>query len=452
MAKLTKRLIEATSLGDKDQFLWDDNLHGFGLRIAPSGRRSYLVQYRTPGGRQRRRSFGTYPLMTVEQARKKASAWLVAVQEGEDPAEKRDQERQAETVSELAARYLKEHAALHKKQRSVEEDRALIDKKIKPKLGALKAATVSRQDINRIHQSMHSTPYYANRTLACLSKMFSFAEDDLRSVKSDWVNPCKGIRRYSEEQRERYLSTLEQAALGDALAYAEIERKCSSVAIAAVRLLVFTGCRASEVFSLQWENVDFERQVLRLSDSKTGAREVFLPAPALALLRDMRDTANETYVLPSPSVPDAPVQTIKKSWHHLREMATVCLWAQCEDPKVSRVVARQWEELGCLPSLEECRTTLENQLGKKYPFPPEMTDVRLHDLRHSFASVAAGAGLSLPIIGKLLGHQQAATTARYAHLAADPVQQAANLIGNRLADAMSANSYGTEQGKSAKAK
>ncbi|WP_022729412.1 tyrosine-type recombinase/integrase [Fodinicurvata sediminis] len=442
MAKLTKRLIEATEPGSKGVFLWDDTVRGFGLRVSPNGRCSFLVQYRLLDGRQRRRTLGTYPLLTVEQARKKASAWIVKAQEGDDPAESKDQERRAETVAELADRFLEEYAKVHKKKRSYEGDRLIVSKHIKPRLGSLKAVNVTRRDVSRLHQAMHATPYNANRVLACLSKMFNFAADDLRRVKSGWVNPCQGVRRYSEEQRKRYLSMLELAALGDALTHAQHEELCTPVAISAVRLLVFTGCRASEVFTLRWEHVDFERQVLHLADSKGGPRDVFLPAPALALLREMREGTKEAYVLPSPSVPDAPVQTIKKSWQHLREIASVFLWMRCEDPKVSEVVNELWTEREQLPDLEACQAALKEQLGEKYPLSPEMTDLRLHDLRHSFASVGAGAGLSLPIIGKLLGHQQVATTARYAHLAADPVQQAADLIGNRLSDAMGVNFSG----------
>ena len=288
MPKLTKRLIDSLRPADDDQFAWDDELAGFCVRVRPSGRRSFVVQYRTPERRQRRRVIGTYPTMTVDQARRAAREWLVDAQKGEDPAEAQDISRQAETVSDLCERFLAHHAALHKKPQSAREDRRIIERYIKPAMGRRFAASVTQKDVESLHKSLKTAPYQANRVLALLSTIFNMAEPELRRSRSDWVNPCRWVKRFAEEKRRRYLSSAELARLGQALATAETERSEWPWAIAAIRLLIFTGCRRSEILTLRWDEVDFEAHRLRLADSKTGAKDIYLGPPALEVLENLQ--------------------------------------------------------------------------------------------------------------------------------------------------------------------
>jgi integrase len=400
MAKLTKRLIDGLATPESDTLLWDDGLPGFGLRVRPSGRRAFVVQYRTADGRQRRRTIGTYPVLTVEQARAQAREWLSGAQRGQDPALTRDRNRAATTVAKLCERFLEGHADLHKKASSATEDRRLIERYIKPVLGQQRAPSVTHDDVERLHKSLRETPYQANRMLALLSAVLNQAEPEMRAARPDWMNPCRRVRRFKEEKRRRYLAPAELARLGEALTEAEqdgavklvqpdgsvIEEAVPKEAVVAIRLLVFTGCRRSEILSLPWSAVDLDGRRLRLDDSKTGAKDVYLAPPAVAVLQAIEPSEGNPYVIPGRKK-GAHMQELKGAWQRVRARAG-------------------------------------------------LDDVRLHDLRHSFASMGAGVGLSLPIIGALLGHTQAATTQRYAHLASDPLREAADLVGQRLADAL----------------
>ena len=392
MPKLTKRIVESARPGQSDLFLWDDHLPGFGLRLRPSGRRNFVVQYRTPEGRQRRRVVGRFPIMTVDQARYAAREWLASAHRGEDLAEGIDRNRRAASVADLCERFLKDHAEHHKKPRSAAEDRRLFEHCIKSPLGSRKASSVGPGDVERLHKSLNATPYQANRVLALLATVFNHAELELRRVRPEWSNPCHTVKRYKEEKRRRYLSSGELARLGEALSAAEAEGLAGAEAVAAIRLLIFTGCRRWEILSLRWDQVDIEARRLRLSDSKTGAKDVHLSPPAIEVLRGLRPIEGATYVIPG-----------RQSGTHMRDIKDP--WTQVRDRA-------------------------------------KLKDLRLHDLRHSFASVGVGAGLSLPIIGALLGHSQPATTARYAHLASDPLQEAVDLVGARLADALAGGNHG----------
>jgi integrase len=384
--KLTKRQVETARPGEADRFIWDEALPGFGLRLRSSGRRSFIVQYRTREGRSRRRVLGTFPTMTVDEARREARDWLTTAQKGKDPAVTLDLARRAATVRELCQRFLKDHAEPHKKPRSAAEDKRLIDRIVGPALGSRKAAAVCEEDIAQLHKSLRATPYTANRVRALLSAVFNQAEGELRKVKADWINPCRRVKPYKEVKRRRYLAPAELAALGQALTAAEAEGSVEPASVAAIRLLILTGARRWEILSLPWSQVDLEGRRLRLADSKTGAKDIHLNPPAIEVLRGLAPVEGNPYVIPGRRE-GAHMQDLKSAWQKIRDKAG-------------------------------------------------LEDLRLHDLRHSFASVGAGAGLSLPVIGALLGHTQAATTARYAHLASDPLQEAADLVGRRLAEAL----------------
>lgn len=388
--KITKRTVDTLAApGTSEITLWDSDIKGFGLRVQRGGSKAYILQYRAGTGRSaplRKLTIGRHGSpWTPETARKEAMHVLGLVAAGKDPAAHKIAEREAPTIAELSARFLSDHADAKRKPRTSAEYRRLLDKIIVPALGKRKVEAVTRAEIAKLHHSLRATPYEANRILAVLGKMFALAEAwGWRSTASG--NPARGIEKFPEKMRERMLSPDELARLGESLKVFETGGGSPYIA-ASIRLLVFSGARLGEILGLQWAWVDLERGEARLPDSKTGAKTLQLAAPALAVLASLPRIEGNPHVIIGQR-PGASLVNLQKSWRAIREQAG-------------------------------------------------LDDVRLHDLRHAFASVAASAGLGLPIIGKMLGHSQPATTARYAHLAADPVKAAAGMVANQIEAAMS---------------
>jgi integrase len=426
MPKITKRLVEAAEVREKDYIICDDELRGFAVRVLPSGKRYYVVQYRI-GARYRRMSLGQHGVLTTEKARTKAFGLLAAVKDGKDPAGDRQERRHALTVAELTQRFDKEHIAVRLKPGTAREYRRNLRRFILPVIGRLKVADVTKADIARLHHELRRIPYQANRNLEVISKMFNLAE--LWGLRPDGSNPRRHTKKYPEEKRERYLSPAELAALGEALSLAEQEGVEDPYAIAAIRLLIFTGCRLNEIMTLKWGYVDFEARCLRLPDSKTGARVVHLGAPALEVLARVERRLDNPWVICGKK-PGARRTDLQPPWQRARKRATVRLSAQSEGTQEAALVARLENKLGREPTYDECLAAAKSQ---NLDLPTGLADVRIHDLRHSFASGAVALGESLPMIGKLLGHTQVQTTARYAHLAADPVKAAAERVSSNIA-------------------
>jgi integrase len=382
LTKITKRTVDAVQANGADQFLWDSDLKGFGLKVTAAGNKVYILQYRK-GGRgtpTKRVTIGRHGALTPEQARKEAARLAGAIANGADPAALRAAQKAAPTVAALAERFLTEHVATKTKARTATEYRRLIEAIIVPAVGPKQVRDVTRTDISRLHHDHRATPYAANRALAVMSKMFAMAEK--WGERPDGSNPCRHVEKYPERKRERMLFADEFSRLADAL---KITGR-SPYVVAAIKMLVFTGARLSEILNLKWEWIDFDRGEARLPDSKTGAKTLHFPAPALAVLTDLPRVEGNPFVIVG-NVAGARLVNLEKPWRTIRKAAG-------------------------------------------------LNDVRLHDLRHAFASVAASSGMGLPIIGKMLGHTQAATTHRYAHLASDPVKAAAATVANKIADAM----------------
>ncbi|WP_299500802.1 site-specific integrase [uncultured Roseobacter sp.] len=380
MLNITKRTVDAATPTDKEFFVWDNKLKGFGLRVYPSGRKTYLAQFRA-GGRLRRINIGQHGVLTPEQARTEAIRHLSEVRLGGDPATDRDKRKASPTVSEFARRFLNEHVAVHCKPSTYREYERSVELFLNPKLGALRIIDVTRGDVVRLHQSMKDTPYQANRTLGVLSVMFTVAHT--WEVRTDGVNPCWKVKRFKEIKRERYLTPEELARLGEVLALAETEPEAANC----IRLLLLTGCRLSEIQTLKWEYIDFDGSFFRLPDSKTGAKLVPVGKAVIQTLNDIPRLKNNPYVIAG-RVEGQHLIDMQKPWRRLRK-----------------------------------RAGLEG--------------LRIHDLRHSFASDALQLGQDLPMIGRLLGHTQVQTTARYAHLKTDPIRMAADEVSNAIAGALS---------------
>jgi integrase len=292
-------------------------------------------------------------------------------------------------MNSLFDRYLDEHAKVHKKPSSIAQDEMLLRSYLRPFFGAKKVTDVGRTDVAKWHRTLAHIPYRANRGIALLSKALNLAE--VWGWRPDGSNPCRHITKFKEKKRKRYLSQQELARLGEALAKAEngeLDRPISTYAVALIRLLVLTGARRGEILNLRWSEVNFERGCLELSDSKTGEKEVFLPPSALQVLHDLPRVGGNPHVIVGARI-GAHLVNIKDPWAIIRSTAG-------------------------------------------------LDDVRLHDLRHSFANLGARGGMSLPVIGALLGHRETATTARYADLSDDPLRTAADAIGQEIAEALGA--------------
>ena len=296
MANISKRLVDSLKPNSKgDVWAWDEKLKGFGLRVKPSGYKSYMVQYRADG-RTRRVTIGAHGKLTAEQARKQARIILAEVDKGGNPAEERGVKRREITVKDLAERYLRDHAGPKKKPASAFRDQRLIERFILPELGAMRVKALSRADVTRLHNKVgKETPIQANRTLAVLSKMMTLA---ISWGLRDENNPCMHVQRFRENKRERFLSAEDLAALGKALSEAEAGGGVSPYAVAAIRLLLLSGARLGEVLGLRWEWVDFERSCLFLPDSKTGKKVVPLGGAAMDLLSGIPRMAGNPHVFP----------------------------------------------------------------------------------------------------------------------------------------------------------
>jgi integrase len=377
MAKLTKRAVDALEPAAKDYFVWDSQIAGFGLRVMPSGAKTYQAQYRK-GGRTRRVSVGRHGKITVEEARKLAKEIMGQVAKGENPAEDISQHRKAPTVAALCERFFEAHAKERCKPSTQKEYRRAIDLFIVPAIGSFKVVDVERRDIAELHHRFRDKPYQANRTLGVLSKMFNLAE--IWGLRPDGSNPCRHVPKYREVKRERYLNQNELQRLGHVLSEVERDGTETPFVVAAFRLLLLTGCRLGEIQTLKWDYITDTG--MELPDTKTGARRIPLPQPARDVLTHLPRSPGNPYVIEG-KIAGKYATDLQHPWRRIRARAG-------------------------------------------------LAGVRIHDLRHTYASNAVSSGMPIQMVGRLLGHSQIQTTMRYAHLADDPIRQAAEENAARL--------------------
>jgi integrase len=444
--RISKRSVDALKCkaGQDRVFLWDDALAGFGVAAFPSGKRVFVAQFRQ-NGRSRRIALGDYGRLTPDEARSSAKKVLGAVEDGADPIQGRKDARAVRTFKEVSEEFLRLHVVAKRKPRTAEEYARLLNLHILPAIGSRRLDDVRRVDIARLHGQLSDRPGAANRCMALISSMWNWAarRDEVKFED----NPARSIERNPEQGKERYLSSEELGRLGDALRRAETvgvpwntdETKATAKhipkglkvriidqhATAAIRLLILTGARLREILTAKWSFVDWERGIMFLPDSKTGRKPIYLSAAALLVLKAIPRIAGTPYIIPGErrrrkpgeaKAAPSPRSDLKRPWE---------------------AVAR---EAGFMERVQDVDDNGKPMVKAGKPVMVERSTVRLHDLRHSFASLGAGASLGLPIIGKLLGHSQPATTARYSHLDADPMRRAADIIGNQIAAAMSGKS------------
>ena len=374
---LSCRSVEALPVTERETLFWDRELSGFGVRVYPSGSKVYLVQTRS-GGTSRRVTIGRHGLLTADQARRKAAQVIADIKAGNEPSHTNGTSRldTGPTVAELAERYMREHMAVRCKPTTARMCRHTLDRYLLPTMGSLSLGAIRRERVASFHYSLHATPVMANRVLDLLSRLFIMA--DAWGIAPEGGNPCRFIKKYKEKPRERFLSETEFQRLGQVLDAVEAEGKVHPSAVAAFRLLMLTGCRKNEILTLRWEDVDLDAGELRLRDAKTGPRAVVLSPPACRVLATLPHLPDNPWVITG-TKPGARFSNLNGAWLVIRARAG-------------------------------------------------LDDVRIHALRHSFASRALALGESLPMIGKLLGHRKVQTTARCAHLARESVKASAARI------------------------
>ncbi|MGE0094227.1 MAG: tyrosine-type recombinase/integrase [Alphaproteobacteria bacterium] len=382
-SKLTKRTIDQLAVRDEEYVLWDSELRGLGLKVLPSGKKVFVLFYRTQTGRQRRPVIGQFGALTVDQARDLAREWLVEVSRGGDPSGARQLRRKALTVKDLGARYLAEHAAIHKKASSAKEDRRMLLREIYPKLGQLKVEAVHRADVMRFHQSFIDSPYTGNRCRSLLSKMFNLAE--LWELRPDGSNPCRHVKKFPERTRDRYLSADELARIGDALSQMTNDHPELAIAAATIKFLALTGCRLSEVATLKWAWVNFDAGTIDFPDSKTGAKRIPLGDAAVATLNQL-ETKSGVWVFPG---------SIRSE--HIKR-------ARLEDV---------WKRVRKAAALE---------------------DARLHDFRHTVGTYSGQAGHNAFIVRDILGHKTLSMTNRYVGKDMVSLRKAATTVAAQIFD------------------
>jgi integrase len=378
-ARINNTMVER--LGDR-QTIRDTALTGFGVR-RQTGNPFYFLQKRI-GPRIRWITIGRHGQpWTAETARKEAYRLLGQIAGGDEPRMKRQDLADRPTLTDAANLFLAEHG-VRLKPGSFKKYQFLINQYVLPALGDRLIERIARPDILKLHASMAAKSPLANYTVAVLSKLMSWAEE--HGMRPSQSNPCFKIKKFRENKRHRYLSEDEYRRLGKVLVQIEVIDIENYYIAAAIRILMLTGARVGEILSLTWRSVDLERALLILPDSKTGQKIIRLNPQAVEILATIRRADANPHVIVGRRT-GAHLVNLQKPWRRIRKLA-------------------------------------------------EMEDVRIHDLRHSYASVAAAAKGSLPMIGRLLGHNHQNTTARYAHLADDPVDDLNATIGRTIAEAI----------------
>ncbi|MFN0262258.1 tyrosine-type recombinase/integrase [Tepidamorphus sp. 3E244] len=423
MPSLSKRVVDAEKADGKRRIVWDSAMPGFGLLVLPSGTKSFVLQYRNSHGRSRRMTLGRYGTMTVDQARKRARELLVDVSKDQDPVALKAKQRTAPKVDDLLDKYLTDHVERHNAPSTQAAVRDIVDRIIRPKIGKLRADAVTRSDIAKLHSGMAGTPRQANFVLSVISKAFNCAE--AWGMRAEFTNPVRGIKRYKENHRDRFLNDQELARVGAVLNEAEklglpwaikaseatrkhLPKDAKSrrtpvdpFVLAAIRLLLFTGARLSEVLSLEWRHVDLDARTLSLPARKGGGRALHPMNEATAdILAGLLRFEGSPFVLPRVRDPQRHLakEVVENAWQRIRHHAQV-------------------------------------------------PDVRLHDLRHTVGTFAARSGGNAFLIGHLLRHANISMTSRYVNRDMDPIRALSDELGERIAAGLS-SAGGSSSGSS----
>lgn len=385
--RLNKTIVKNADAGEKKYWLGDEEVKGFGLLVLPSGVKTFYLRYRTAAGKQRTYKIGQAYELTPDQAREIARDALALVRRGDDPEQERKKAKQQPTLADLAVKYMDTHGS---RKRSGNNDEILWRRHLLPDFGRTHVAALTREEVRLFHSS-HPRPVTANRAVEVLSKAMALAEDwGWRPAGS---NPCNGIKAHPENKRHRYLSQHELGRLNAALDQIdetadqrELRWRFSQL----IRLLMLTGARLREVMEARWSWVDWERSWIAIppDSHKAGAsgehRIIYLGERGMQILHDLHANSRSTAWVIEGATPNGPLSGYRKMWLKLLKDA-------------------------------------------------EIEDLRIHDLRHTFASYSLSNGQSLGVVGQLLGHRSTQTTSRYAHLVSESARQAVDDLERRMA-------------------
>ncbi len=384
--RFTKRFLDGLVPKQSPSVLsvMDTEIDGFGIQVYASGIKTFFLKY-SINGRQRWLTLGRFGTqLTLEQARIAAREAAASVTLRKDPVEERKRRHDAPTVNDLVEKFLTEHVQPKLKPKTSAHYTWILKKHALPHLGALKAESVDVSDIRRLHHRLASTPRVANTVVMVLGKMFKLSEQ--WGVRRQNTNPCSLIERFNEPKRVCRLEDHELERLSEAMEGNGFSKNSDKLMISAVRLFLLTGARRGEILNLRWDQVDLEKRILRLPDSKTGAKAVPLGEEAIAVIQGIPRLLGNPMVFQY-SNPESAVTALKRLWSDLRVKA-------------------------------------------------ELPDLRIHDLRHVFASQAIDSGLSLEVIAGILGQKTREVTERYAHMGVSPViagaDQASGFIAAKL--------------------
>ena len=385
MARLTKNRIDNLSFISDKKILWDDNPQGLGVRVSSKSIKTFFIKYRNQYGQQRKLSIGKYGVLTLEQARKLAKEHLVAIAKGNDPSKEKSKIKSSPTMKNLLERYLEEHSKINNKPRTHKGNESYVNRYLIPRLGKYKVQEITRADIYDLQQKLQKrSKIIANNAISILSKAFNLAE--VWGWRDDYTNPCRHIKKFPMQSRQRFLTKDEFSILHKKLNFYEKAQLESPSVITAIKLLIHTGCRLSEILTLKWEYIDFDNKCFRLPDSKTGAKTIHFSNEVDNIIKSTKRQPDNPYLI-SGEKKGQHLNNLQKPWRRIRK---------------------------------DC----------------DIEDVRIHDLRHSFASMAAASGMSLPLIGAMLGHSQPQTTAQYIHLMGKPMHEAANAVSDKINEVM----------------
>lgn len=427
---LTKRDVNALVYdpdGRATQVLYDEGgVPGFGVRVRSTGRKTFVVWYRTKTGRVRMLTLGRFGVFTVDQARKKARAELARVANGADPVEERRKERNGTTVKDLATVFIDRHAK--KRKKSWEEDLRRLDQYVLPDFGSWHVGDVRRADIARLHNAIgERKPYEANRVLALLSVLFAKAEE-WGFLPEGSPNPARNVQRFPERSRDTFVTAEQMPALADA-----IEAEDNLYVRAAFKLYLLTGLRRSELVNLRWADVDLDGARLRLDDTKAGRSHTLpLSTPALEILGDLPRMLGNPYVFAGQRR-GRPVGNIGAAWERVRAR----LWLAMHPAEAEGLVQQAEAEVAeaktrnrhASDRAEVVQARVLSLANERASGPQ---GIHLHDLRRTAGSWLAMGGASLPLIGKVLNHTKASTTQVYARLAEEAPRAALEELAERM--------------------
>jgi integrase len=405
----TVKSLEAPASGNR--ITYDSEVKGFGVRVTAKGAKAFILNYRNKHGVDRRYTIGAFGDWQTVPARNEAKLLKRLIDQGRDPVAEREHERTAPTVAELCDRYLAEHVDLHNKPRTRAENRRIVEKIIKPKLGRLKVKAVDHDDVAKLHRELRATPRQANHVVAVLSKMFNLAEvwkdgsgERLRPLNS---NPCRHIKRYPEVERDSYATPDQLARIGRVMQELEDAGTLRPELADSLRFLALSGVRLSEAAGLDLDDVNFRTGAWSLPDAKAGKRVVMLGAPALALLASLGRTSGPAFPRWTGKRKGQPISVslIEKAWS-----------GEPPQPKHRKRGKKGIRELAGCP------------------------DLRVHDLRHTTGTYAGASGLNAFVVRDLLGHKTLAMTGKYVNRFVDPLRAAADAVSQQIAAAMKGES------------